>query len=92
MTAIFRNLADLHCPNRPQSYNGGIKQPSEQAATAEAMQEIRQSIFESDSGTIDSMSKSHTQGFECLTLALPVDIEQLTTDAGAYGTFHMMFG
>lgn len=49
------------------------------------MQEIRQSIFDSSSGTIDSTLKSHTQGFDWLTLALPADIEQLTTDAGVYG-------
>ncbi|EIW55988.1 glycoside hydrolase family 95 protein [Trametes versicolor FP-101664 SS1] len=55
-------------PFQDPSYNGGNKQLSEQAATAEAMQDIRQSIFDSSSGTIDN-------------------IEQLTTDAGAYGSY-----
>lgn len=51
------------------------------------MQDIRQSIFDSSSGTIDSMSNPHVKDFDCLTFALPADIEQLTTDAGAYGIF-----
>jgi len=38
-----------------QSYNGGNKQPSEQAATAQIMQEIRQKIFQSPAGDIDSI-------------------------------------
>lgn len=36
-----------------QSYNGGNKQPSEQAATAQLMKSIRQTIFESPTGDID---------------------------------------
>ncbi|KAH9855593.1 glycoside hydrolase family 95 protein [Lenzites betulinus] len=55
-------------PFQDPSYNGGNKLPSDQAASAQAIQEIRQSIFESSSGTIDN-------------------IEQLTTDAGAYGSY-----
>ena len=37
-----------------QSYNGGNKLPSDQSTVAEQMQTIRQTIFQSDSGTIDS--------------------------------------
>ncbi|RPD79389.1 hypothetical protein L226DRAFT_531196 [Lentinus tigrinus ALCF2SS1-7] len=55
-------------PFQDPSYNGGNKLPSDQVTVAEQMQTIRQSIFQSDSGTIDN-------------------IEQLTTDAGAYGSY-----
>ncbi|KDR70259.1 hypothetical protein GALMADRAFT_230242 [Galerina marginata CBS 339.88] len=36
-------------------YNGGNKQPSEQGATAETMQSIRQTIFQSPTGDIDDI-------------------------------------
>ncbi|KAI0330116.1 hypothetical protein GY45DRAFT_1251576 [Cubamyces sp. BRFM 1775] len=41
-------------PFQDPSYNGGNKFPSDQAAMAQDMQEIRQAIFESPNGTIDS--------------------------------------
>lgn len=52
---------------------------------AQAMQSIRQTIFENSTGEIDSelrvrtMSQQHTHTVE-------LDIEVLTTDPGAYGT------
>ncbi|KAI0634935.1 glycoside hydrolase family 95 protein [Trametes polyzona] len=55
-------------PFQDPTYNGGNKQPSEQASTAQALQDIRQTVFESSDGRIDN-------------------IEQLTTDAGAYGSY-----
>ncbi|KAI0718400.1 glycoside hydrolase family 95 protein [Cerioporus squamosus] len=55
-------------PFQDPSYNGGNKLPSDQVTVAQQMQVIRQSIFQSDSGTIDN-------------------IEELTTDAGAYGSY-----
>ncbi|PFH51636.1 glycoside hydrolase family 95 protein [Amanita thiersii Skay4041] len=55
-------------PFEDPSYNGGNKQPSEQAEMARAMQQIRQTIFQSPIGDIDN-------------------IEELATDAGAYGSF-----
>ena len=39
-----------------QSYNGGNKQSNEQLSTAEAMRNIRQIIFQSSIGEIDSMN------------------------------------
>ncbi|KAI0827177.1 Six-hairpin glycosidase-like protein [Trametes gibbosa] len=41
-------------PFQDPNYNGGNKLPSDQTAAAQAIQQIRQSIFESPSGTIDS--------------------------------------
>ncbi|KAI0646085.1 glycoside hydrolase family 95 protein [Trametes meyenii] len=55
-------------PFQDPSYNGGNKQPSQRTQMAQDMQEIRQSIFQSSSGTIDN-------------------VEELTTDAGAYGSY-----
>ncbi|KAF8234511.1 glycoside hydrolase family 95 protein [Tricholoma matsutake] len=55
-------------PFAEPSYNGGNKQPSEQFSTAEAMKNIRQTIFQNSTGEIDN-------------------IEVLTTDAGAYGSY-----
>ncbi|KAF8191307.1 glycoside hydrolase family 95 protein [Pholiota molesta] len=42
-------------PFADPTYNGGNKQPSEQAATAQAMQQIRASIFQSPTGDIDNI-------------------------------------
>ncbi|CAL1710806.1 unnamed protein product [Somion occarium] len=47
-------------PFQDPTYNGGNKQPSERAATAAAMQQIRQSIFDSPSGTIDNVEELST--------------------------------
>ncbi|KAJ2992597.1 hypothetical protein NUW54_g7897 [Trametes sanguinea] len=55
-------------PFQDPTYNGGNKQPSDQATMAQDMQVIRQAIFQSPNGTIDN-------------------VEQLTTDAGAYGSY-----
>ncbi|TFK91898.1 glycoside hydrolase family 95 protein [Polyporus arcularius HHB13444] len=55
-------------PFQDPNYNGGNKLPSDQVTVAQQLQEIRQSIFRSESGTIDN-------------------IEELTTDAGAYGSY-----
>lgn len=46
----------LHSPHiaRYQTYNGGNKQPSEQNTMAQALEDIRQSIFRSPTGDIDS--------------------------------------
>ncbi len=51
------------------------------------MQSIRQTIFNSPNGTIDGMSTHLTSEYRCgISLyATCVDIEELTTDAGAYG-------
>ncbi|KAJ3482321.1 hypothetical protein NLJ89_g12147 [Agrocybe chaxingu] len=42
-------------PFADPSYNGGNKLPSEQTAMAQAMQRIRQTIFQSTTGDIDSI-------------------------------------
>jgi alpha-L-fucosidase 2 len=42
-------------PFADPSYNGGNKQPSEQAATAALMQQVRQTIFQSPIGEISSI-------------------------------------
>ncbi|KAI0827198.1 Six-hairpin glycosidase-like protein [Trametes gibbosa] len=55
-------------PFQDPNYNGGNKLPSDQAADAQAIQQIRQTIFTSPSGTINN-------------------INQLRTDAGAYGSY-----
>lgn len=55
------NLPSIY-PILCQSYNGGNKQPSEQFSTAEAMKNIRQAIFQSSTGKIDS-----TNGFKLVT-------------------------
>ncbi len=44
-----------------QSYNGGNKLPSDQVTVAQQLQEIRQSIFQSESGTIDSKHAAQVQ-------------------------------
>lgn len=41
--------------NLYQMYNGGNKLPNETVAMAEAMGDIRQRIFASQNGTIDSL-------------------------------------
>ena len=50
-----------------QTYNGGNKLPSDQQTDAEQIQLIRQSIFESPNGTIDSQwscgSYHHTSDY-----------------------------
>jgi len=46
-------LHSLHI-TRYQTYNGGNKQPSEQNTMAQALEDIRQSIFRSPTGDIDS--------------------------------------
>ena len=40
----------------PQTYNGGNKQPSEAATMAADLKTIRQAIFDSPNGTIESKS------------------------------------
>ncbi|KAJ3542228.1 hypothetical protein NM688_g5996 [Phlebia brevispora] len=55
-------------PFQDPTYNGGNKQPSERTQMALDMQAIRQTIFQSSTGTIDN-------------------IEELATDAGAYGSY-----
>ncbi len=52
------------------------------------MQVIRQAIFESPNGTIDSASICHPSNGCGWNLRRVADIEQLTTDAGAYGMPH----
>ncbi|KAI0353355.1 glycoside hydrolase family 95 protein [Trametes cingulata] len=46
-------------PFQDPNYNGGNKQPSDQAQMAEDMQVIRQAIFESPNGTIDSITPAN---------------------------------
>lgn len=43
-------------PFADPSYNGGNQQPDQRAAMAQAMQQIRQSIFQSPTGDIDDIS------------------------------------
>ena len=68
-----------------QNYNGGNKQPSEAATMAADLKTIRQSIFESPSGTIQS--ERRTRDRSCaLTLTLDyAGVEELATDQGDYG-------
>ncbi|KAI0079139.1 hypothetical protein K474DRAFT_1705823 [Panus rudis PR-1116 ss-1] len=47
-------------PFEDPSYNGGNKQPSEQAAMAVDMRDIRQNIFTSPTGTIDNIEELGT--------------------------------
>ncbi|KAL0958844.1 hypothetical protein HGRIS_014163 [Hohenbuehelia grisea] len=42
-------------PSADPSYNGGNKQPSEQTAMSQAMQQIRKTIIESPNGEIDTL-------------------------------------
>ncbi|KAI0746485.1 Six-hairpin glycosidase-like protein [Daedaleopsis nitida] len=68
--ALQLNLESLWSggPFQDPSYNGGNKVASDRVHVAEEMQTIRQSIFDSPTGTIDN-------------------VEELTTDAGAYGSY-----
>lgn len=65
----------------PQSYNGGNKQPSEQAAMTDALQTIRQTIFESKTGTIDSTYQPPLRSL----IDQNIDIEVLATPGDYYG-------
>ncbi|KAF5381765.1 hypothetical protein D9615_005480 [Tricholomella constricta] len=47
-------------PFADKSYNGGNKQPGEQFATAQAMDEIRRQIFQSPTGDINSIGQLGT--------------------------------
>ncbi|KAH8109494.1 glycoside hydrolase family 95 protein [Phellopilus nigrolimitatus] len=79
-------------PFADPSYNGGNKQPDEQAAMAEAMQTIRQNIFESSDGTINNVTVLTTDagaygsysgaGYLISTLTSPA-----SSDVSDYGRF-----
>lgn len=71
-----------------QSYNGGNKQPSERETMAKDLQRIRQTIFQSPTGDISGERRSKIKcRHSCLfALSRRVDIIDLTTDAGQYGT------
>ncbi|KAF9524933.1 glycoside hydrolase family 95 protein [Crepidotus variabilis] len=60
--AVQLNIESLWSggPFADASYNGGNKQPSEQAATATEMQRIRQTIFQNSTGEIDNIESLAT--------------------------------
>lgn len=66
-----------------QSYNGGNKQPYEQGQMATDMETIRQTIFED--GTIGGKQIMCIADEIILYDILVVDVEELSTDQGAYG-------
>lgn len=60
--SLLSSRPSTHANLYLQTYNGGNKQPSEQVATAQAMQSIRQAIFQSSTGDIDSKSLNPNVG------------------------------
>ncbi len=68
-----------------QTYNGGNKQPSEATAMTEDMQAYRQGIFTSPNGTIDGTCLSIFHYRWTGGIQLLLDVNNLETDAGAYG-------